>query len=299
MRARTSREPRRARSRAFFRAAAASALFFALRAGAQTPSAAQEEPAAQAVPVAEQEPAARTAPAAEQDPAAAAVETGAPEEPATAQAAEVAPGDATLDALSAELDTAQPDPFERMNREVCRFNRGVDTVLLDPVTRAYAFVVPPFARQSVRNVFANLNTPAALVNDLLQLEGKDAFVTVARFVINSTMGMGGLFDAASSMGLESHRADFSETLAFTGVPRGPYLVLPLVGPSTVRDVFGSLVDLAMAPQVYALPLLGFALVTGSQGMTEREEHFEGMEALRESSIDYYASLRSAYLESRR
>ena len=287
MRARTSREPRRARSRAFFRAAAASALFFALRAGAQTPSAAQEEPAAQAVPVAEQ------------DPAAAAVETGAPEEPATAQAAEVAPGDATLDALSAELDTAQPDPFERMNREVFRFNRGVDTVLLDPVTRAYAFVVPPFARQSVRNVFANLNTPAALVNDLLQLEGRDAFVTVARFVINSTMGMGGLFDAASSMGLESHRADFSETLAFVGVPRGPYLVLPLVGPSTVRDGFGSLVDLAMSPQVYALPLLGFALVTGSQGMTEREKYFEGMEALRESSIDYYASLRSAYLESRR
>lgn len=219
--------------------------------------------------------------------------------PSASPVVDPAPGDATLDALSAELDATSGDPFEEINREVFRFNRGVDAVLLDPMTRAYAFVVPPFARQSVRNVFANLNTPAALANDLLQLEGKDALVTLARFVINSTMGMGGLFDAASSLGLDDHRADFSETLAFVGVPRGPYLVLPVLGPSTARDGIGGLVDLAMAPQVYALPLLGFALVTGSQGITEREEHFEGMEALRESSIDYYASLRSAYLESRK
>lgn len=221
-------------------------------------------------------------------------ETAAPAQPPIAPAS-----DAALDALSAELDAGHPDPFENVNREVFWFNRGVDAVLLDPMTRAYAFVVPPFARQSIRNVFANLNTPATLVNDLLQLEGEDALVTVARFVINTTMGMGGLFDAAGSMGLESHRADFSETLGFVGIPRGPYLVVPLLGPSTVRDGFGSLVDLAMAPQVYVLPLLGFAIVTSSHGMTEREEHFEDLEALRESSIDYYASLRSAYLESRR
>ena len=111
--------------------------------------------------------------------------------------------------------------------------------------------------------------------------------------------MGGLFDAASTMGLERHRADFSETLANVGIPSGPYLIMPLLGPTTFRDGFGSLVDLAMAPQTYALPLLGFVLVTGSQGVTEREKHFEGLEALRESSIDYYASLRSAYLDSHR
>jgi phospholipid-binding lipoprotein MlaA len=207
--------------------------------------------------------------------------------------------DDSLDALSAELDAGQPDPFECVNRKVFGFNRGVDAVLLDPMMRAYAFVMPDLARQSVRNVFANLNTPAALVNDLLQLEAKDAFVTTARFVINTTMGMGGLFDAASTMGLEAHRADFSETLAAAGIPSGPYLIMPLLGPTTVRDGFGSLVDLAMAPQFYVLPLFGFVLVTGSHGMTEREEHFEGMAALEESSIDYYASLRSAYFDSRK
>jgi phospholipid-binding lipoprotein MlaA len=218
---------------------------------------------------------------------------GAAEEPAAPSAED------DLDALSAELDAGQPDPFECVNRQIFRFNHGVDAVLLDPMTRAYAFVVPEFARQSVRNAFANLNTPAALVNDLLQLEPKDALVTTARFLINSSMGMGGLFDAASTMGLPPHRADFSETLAFAGIPSGPYLIMPLLGPTTVRDGFGSLVDLAMAPQTYALPLLGFMLVTGSQGMTEREKHFEGMQALRDSSIDYYASLRSAYFDSRR
>jgi len=218
---------------------------------------------------------------------------GAAEEP-SAPAAED-----DLDALSAELDAGQPDPFECVNRQIFSFNHGVDAVLLDPMTRAYAFVVPEFARQSIRNAFANLNAPAALVNDLLQLEPKDALVTTARFLINSSMGMGGLFDAASTMGLPPHRADFSETLAFAGIPSGPYLIMPMLGPTTVRDGFGSLVDLAMAPQTYALPFLGFVLVTGSQGMTEREKHFEGMQALRESSIDYYASLRSAYFDSRR
>jgi len=218
---------------------------------------------------------------------------GAAEEPSALAATD------DLDALSAELDAGQPDPFECVNRQIFSFNSGVDAVLLDPMTRAYAFVVPALARQSIRNVFANLNTPAALVNDLLQLEPKDALVTTARFLINSSMGMGGLFDAASTMGLESHRADFSETLAFVGIPSGPYLIMPLLGPTTIRDGFGSLVDLAMAPQTYALPLLGFMIVTGSQGMTEREKHFEGMQALRESSIDYYASLRSAYFDSRR
>ncbi len=219
--------------------------------------------------------------------------------PGAAGAEPAAPSeDEALDALSAELDSGDLDPFERCNRRVFVLNRGIDAVLLDPMTRAYAYAVPDFARQSIRNVFTNLNTPSALVNDLLQLEWKDASVTTARFVINSTMGMGGLFDAASSVGLGTHRADFSETLAFVGIPRGPYLVMPLLGPTTVRDGIGSLVDLAMAPQTYALPLLGFILVTGSQGLTEREEHFEGLEALAEASIDPYASLRSAYLSSR-
>lgn len=223
-------------------------------------------------------------------------------EPGTVELAIVAPevpADDGLDALSAELDAGHPDPFEGVNRRIFRFNRGVDVVLLDPLTRAYGFVLPEFAKQSVRNVFANLNTPVVLVNDLLQLRGEDALVTAARFVMNTTMGMGGLFDAAASVGLEPHQSGFSETLASAGIASGPYLVLPLLGPTTVRDGVASVVDLALAPQSYVLPVVGSLLVTSSHGITQREKYLEGLEALRESSVDYYASFRSAYFDSRR
>ncbi len=210
--------------------------------------------------------------------------------------------EADLDALSSELEASRADdsdPLESLNRHVLDLNHGVDAVLLDPLTDAYTFLVPDLARQSVRNAFANLGSPVILVNDLLQLEGKDAFVTTARFLINSTMGMGGLFDAAASMGLEPHVSNFSETLSVAGVPRGPYLVLPLLGPTTVRDSFGTLVDLAMSPQVYILPVTSVVIVTGGDGFSLRERHAEDLEALRDTSVDYYAALRSAYLDQRR
>lgn len=218
---------------------------------------------------------------------------------ADAVTAPTADADAALDVFAAELDAAPDysDPLEPLNRHILSFNRGVDYVLLDPLTRAYAFVMPDLARQSVRNLFANLNTPVVLVNDVLQLRGKDALVTTARFVINSTMGMAGLFDPATTFGLEANDANFSQTLSVAGVPTGPYLVVPLFGPTTVRDGFGGIVDLAMSPQAYVLPLLPVVIVAGSGGFAERERHQEGLDALRESSIDYYASLRSAYLES--
>ena len=223
----------------------------------------------------------------------------APAEPLAAPSQDSA-SEENLDALSAELDAsgdARPDPFETVNRQILSFNNGVDIVLLDPLTRAYRFVLGDFARQSVRNLFANLNTPVILVNDLLQLEAKAAAITTTRFVLNSTMGMGGLFDPASSFGLEGHDSGFGETLEAAGLPSGPYLMMPLFGPTTVRDGFGNLVDVAMAPQSYVLPLLGSILITGSNGVVVREKHFEDMQALREQSVDYYASLRSAFFES--
>jgi phospholipid-binding lipoprotein MlaA len=227
-----------------------------------------------------------------------------PTEPVSAPSQDSA-SERNLDALSAELDetgNTRPDPFETVNRHIFSFNTGVDIVLLDPLTRAYRFVLGDFARQSVRNLFANLNTPVILVNDLLQLEAKDAAITTTRFVLNSTMGMGGLFDPASSFGLEAHDSGFGETLEAAGLPSGPYLMMPLLGPTTVRDGFGNLVDVAMAPQSYILPVLGSIILTGSNGVVVREKHFEDMQALREQSVDYYASLRSAFfenLESRR
>jgi phospholipid-binding lipoprotein MlaA len=212
------------------------------------------------------------------------------------------PADDVLDALSAELDAAgaaNPDPFEDVNRQIFLFNRGVDVVLLDPITRAYRFVLGDFARQSVRNLFANLRTPVVLVNNLLQFRGEDAAITTARFVVNSTMGMGGLFDPASSFGLDPRVSGFGDTLEVAGLSTGPYLVLPLLGPTTVRDGLGNLVDAAMTPQTYILPVMGTVLLTGSNGVVEREKYYDGLQALREQSVDYYASLRSAYFESKR
>lgn len=217
-----------------------------------------------------------------------------------ASAAEADP-DADLDAISLEIEAERAgdsDPFEPLNRRMLAVNLGVDALILDPLTSVYSFVFPELVRQSVRNAFANLGSPSILVNDLLQLEGRDAANTTARFLINSTMGMGGFFDAASSMGFEPHISSFSETLETFGIPSGPFLILPLIGPTTVRDGFGSLVDLAMSPQIYILPIAGIVIVTGSDGFSLRERNAEELMALRESSVDYYSALRRAYLDSR-
>src|SRR5690606_5819463 len=127
------------------------------------------------------------------------------------------------------------------------FNVEVDRLILEPVTDAYAVAVPDPARRTVRRVFSNLNSPAVIVNDLLQGE-LDAFATaVARFTVNTTIGLGGLFDPATSMGLEEHRSDFGQTLAVAGIASGPFLVLPVFGPTTVRDGVGTVVDFFFRP----------------------------------------------------
>lgn len=195
-----------------------------------------------------------------------------------------------------------PDPFERLNRSTHGFNVEIDRFVLEPVTDAYTIAVPDPARQTVRRVFANLNSPAVIVNDLLQGE-LDAFaVAVARFTVNTTIGLGGLFDPASSMGLEEHHADFGQTLAVAGVKSGPFLMLPVFGPTTVRDGVGTIVDFFLRPTTYVTlgtdTLLYATLQAGGNGITTREEHHEGLKALRASSVDYYAALRSAYFQSR-
>ena len=189
-----------------------------------------------------------------------------------------------------------------MNRSTHDFNVQLDRLVLEPVTDAYTVAVPDPARRTVRRVFANLNTPAVIVNDLLQGE-LDAFATaVARFTVNTTIGIGGLFDPATSMGLEEHQADFGQTLAVAGVDSGPFLMLPVFGPTTLRDGVGTVVDFFFRPTTYVTlgtdTLLYATLHAGGGGFTTREEHNEGLKALRASSVDYYAALRSAYFQTR-
>lgn len=195
--------------------------------------------------------------------------------------------------------TSFPDPFEPVNRWMFRLNRVVERVAIDPVTRVYAKVFPEAVRLAVRRMFANLDLPATVANDLLQMEWHDASVSSARFLINSTIGVGGALDAAVHLGLPPHRSDFGQTLALAGVGSGPYLVLPLLGPTCLRDALGDVVDLAFRPALYVLAPGQQLLYGGGYGLSAWEAHGPELEALRRTSIDPYAALRNAVFQNRR
>jgi phospholipid-binding lipoprotein MlaA len=218
------------------------------------------------------------------------------------------------DSFDEDLDGAQvayPDPLESTNRGVLAFNRQIDKWILDPVTKAYQFAVPKPARNAVSRFFLNLGSTKTLVNDCLQLEWKDAGVTATRLVVNTTVGLVGLFDVAEKIGLPGHESDFGQTLALAGTPSGPYLVLPVLGPSNLRDGFGVVVDGFFQPTYYILgpmnvtlgPIFmqsptAILLYGGSSGLTLRDRNFARLQDLESSSVDYYAAMRSGYYQDR-
>ncbi len=134
------------------------------------------------------------------------------------------------------------DPLEGMNRTFYRFNSYADRYFLNPAVDAYRFVLPKFVRTGIANFFTNFNNILTIVNEVLQLHPGSALQTTGRLVVNTTIGIGGLFDPATSIGIPQHLEDFGQTLGRYGVGQGPYLVLPLFGPSSVRDATGRLVD---------------------------------------------------------
>lgn len=137
------------------------------------------------------------------------------------------------------------DPWEEWNRRVYHFNQRFDEWVYLPLVDAYRFVTPRFVRSGVSNFFANLGEIPGLANHLLQLKGHDALHTTARLLLNTTLGVGGLWDPASRMGLERRAEDFGQTLGYWGVGAGPYLVLPLLGPSNLRDTGGLAFDTSL------------------------------------------------------
>ena len=144
------------------------------------------------------------------------------------------------------------DPFESSNRVIYRFNRGASKVVFDPLTRGYRFVVPGVARRAILRAFHNLNAPIFIVNNLLQLRPLAALETLGAFAMNLTFGLGGLVETASGAGLALVPADFGQTLAGVGVGPGPYIIMPLLGPTTLRDGLGFVVDRAFHPLTYVL-----------------------------------------------
>ncbi|MDG2049405.1 MAG: VacJ family lipoprotein [Myxococcota bacterium] len=200
--------------------------------------------------------------------------------------------------LEADAPPGFPDPFERFNRGALQFNNFLDRFVLDPITIGYRVIFPEFVRRSINRVFDNVNSTQTLVNDIFQLEWKDAGVTTARLLVNSTIGIGGILDPAERFGLERHVSDFGQTLAIAGTPSGPYLVLPILGPSDVRDGLGLGVDAIFHPTFYLLGGTDVLFFSGSSGLTERARHYEEFKALQESSIDFYAALRSGFYQNR-
>jgi phospholipid-binding lipoprotein MlaA len=207
-----------------------------------------------------------------------------------------------FEAELAEQPDSFPDPIEPLNRRILNFNRGVDRWFIDPIARAYDFAVPELAQLCVERFLTNLDSPSIMMNDLLQREWKDAGVTLTRFFVNTTVGVGGLFDPATMHGLPGHKSDFGQTLALMGVPSGAYLILPIAGPVTMRDGTGYIVDLFFQPTTWVLgpsgQLFFNSIYGGGSGFVVREAQAENLRALEESSIDYYAALRNAFYQNR-
>ncbi len=190
------------------------------------------------------------------------------------------------------------DPLEPINRIIFAVNDAVDFLVLRPVAWVYNKVVPDPVILAVRRFFDNLESPVIVANDLLQLEFEDAAVAAARFGVNTTAGVLGFFDVASELGLPAHHADFGQTLHSYGVGPGPYVVLPLFGPSTARDGTGSIVDIFLDPTTYVIPRPESFALTGSKAISIREELLVPLDELKASSIDYYAAVRGAYYQVR-
>jgi phospholipid-binding lipoprotein MlaA len=202
-------------------------------------------------------------------------------------------------AVSDVPELEEYDPWEPYNERMFAFNRKVDRFVLEPAARAWSAVVPPAVQRGLGRAFTNLGMPRRLVNGLLQLRGDRALREVTRFVVNGTAGVAGLFDVAAALGLESREADTGQTLGVYGIGPGPYLIVPVLPPLTLRDGFGLAVDLALDPLNYLLPFVATASLTGGRIVNERALALEQLEEIEKDLLDPYAAARNAYLQLRR
>ena len=191
------------------------------------------------------------------------------------------------------------DPFEPLNRGVYKFNDALDSAVLKPVATAYRDVTPSLVRRGVGNFFANLEDIWSFVNNALQFKGQAAGDSLARFGINTFIGIGGIFDVASDLSIEKHARDFGQTLGYWGVAPGPYLVLPLLGPSSVRDAVALPVDMAgdLVSQASHVPTRNSAKVI--RIIDNRSELLRASDMLDQIALDKYVFVRDAYLQRRR
>lgn len=201
-------------------------------------------------------------------------------------------------ATAAAAQESNSDPLEPMNRGIFWFNEQLDNYVMAPVARGWKWVLPTRVRKSVTNFFQNLLFPIDGVNNLLQGKFVRTGKMTARFVVNSTVGVAGFFDPATGWGLERYQEDFGQTLGYWGVPPGPYLVLPLWGPSSPRDGVGLAVDAFSTVYPWFIPFY-YTLGASALGLVNaRANVLTDVDELRRASLDYYVAVRNAYRQHR-
>jgi phospholipid-binding lipoprotein MlaA len=195
------------------------------------------------------------------------------------------------------------DPFEPTNRFMYRVSDALDVVIMRPIALLYRAAVPEPARTGMHNVLDNIGGPVRFANDVLQGQPKRAGDTAARFAINTTVGIGGIFDVAKMNGIPRHDSDFALTLAYWGVPEGPYLFVPVIGPSSPRDATGYAVDVAIDPFTWIgrgsrdFTKESYSK-TGANAVDQRSRLLDTVASIKKTALDPYATFRSLYRQNR-
>ncbi len=193
------------------------------------------------------------------------------------------------------------DPLEPINRAIFSFNNVADRVVLEPIAKGYKKLPSP-VQSGISNFLSNLRAPLVVVNQVLQGQGQNAIQSTGRFLVNSTVGLLGLIDVADKIGLEEKEEDFGQTLATWGVGDGFYIVLPLFGPSNLRDTTGMVMTMMTDPMNAYFVSEGEAWMvpmrTAANAVDQRSKIIDEVNALRDNSIDYYAAVRSSYYQNR-
>jgi phospholipid-binding lipoprotein MlaA len=205
-------------------------------------------------------------------------------------------------AVDPAIFRSKEDPWEPVNRKIFGFNETVDNYVFKPVANGYRWVMPDPLQIAVGNVFSNLNDIPVTLNNLLQLKFNNALTSSMRVIVNSTLGLAGAADVATSIGLEKHDEDFGQTLGYHGVASGPYIVLPFLGPSSTRDAGGRVLDIATDPvfvgSFFVAPFIG-PIVGSTRATDTRAGLLKSEKTIDEAALDKYEFIRDAYLQRRR